>query len=352
MSYQKPTDASTRGAALIRVFFFLIIFTSFSSTITHGADAVSFNLAWVPQGSTSGVLVAIENGYYEEVNLEVTAVRGYGGNRTINELDQGLFDFAYGNPIGIILNRANGGHTRLIGVINDVWPAGLCYVEQERQPRTIEDLQGLTAIGGAFSPVHELVPIWLEKNGFPRDHINLVRVQPDVIVASLTQGRAELAECWRGSDMPLIKKQAAALGKTVGWLEYRKFNLDIYSNGLATSEQMITEQPEVVRRFVQATYRGYQFLIDHPEEAADIVHGRYPLLDHDVLLGQIEDINELIIGPDLAERGLGWIRADKMARTVELVTEAYDVRDTVQTADIFTNQFLETVDEFSGEDIR
>ena len=261
MNYQKPKDISTRGNTPISAFFFLIIFTSFSSTITHGADAVSFNLSWVPQGSSSGVLVAIENGYYEEVNLEVTAFRGYGGNRTINELDQGLFDYAYGNPIGIILNRANGGHTRLIGVISDVWSAGLCYVEQERQPRTIEDLQGLTAIGGAFSPVHELVPIWLEKNGFPRDHINLVRVQPDVIEASLAQGRAELADCWRGSNMPLIKKQAAALGKTVGWLEYRKFNLDIYSSGLATSEQMIIEQPGLVHRFIQAPTLGYQFLI-------------------------------------------------------------------------------------------
>ena len=131
-----------------------------------------------------------------------------------------------------------------------------------------------------------------------------------------------------------------------------KFNLDIYSSGLATSEQMIIEQPGLVHRFVQATYRGYQFLIDYPEEAADIVHNRYPLLDRDVLLGQIEDTNELIIGPDLAERGLGWIRADKMARTVELVAEAYGIGDSVQTADIFTNQFLETADEFSGEDIQ
>ena len=43
-----------------------------------GAQQVTFNLAWLPQGSLSGVIVAIDLGYYAELGLEVKAVRGPG----------------------------------------------------------------------------------------------------------------------------------------------------------------------------------------------------------------------------------------------------------------------------------
>jgi len=60
-------------------------------------DKVKFNLAWLPQGSTGGILVAIAKGFYAEAGLDVSAVRGYGGQRTVNEIDQGLFEFGYGD---------------------------------------------------------------------------------------------------------------------------------------------------------------------------------------------------------------------------------------------------------------
>jgi ABC-type nitrate/sulfonate/bicarbonate transport system substrate-binding protein len=45
------------------------------------AQQVTFNLFWLPQGSISGVIVAIELGYYAELGFDAKAVRGYEGNR-------------------------------------------------------------------------------------------------------------------------------------------------------------------------------------------------------------------------------------------------------------------------------
>jgi len=57
-------------------------------------EKVTFNMSWLPQGSSIGIIVAQAQGYYKEAGLDVNIVRGYGGNRTANELDQGQFDFA------------------------------------------------------------------------------------------------------------------------------------------------------------------------------------------------------------------------------------------------------------------
>ncbi|MCI0524545.1 MAG: nitrate ABC transporter permease, partial [Acidobacteria bacterium] len=44
---------------------------------------VKVNLAWLPQGSTGGILVAIGKGFYAENGLEVETMRGYGGQRAV-----------------------------------------------------------------------------------------------------------------------------------------------------------------------------------------------------------------------------------------------------------------------------
>ena len=91
-------------------------------------EKVTYNMAWLPQGSSIGVIVAQDKGYFREVGLDTNIVRGYGGNRTANELDQGQFEFGYVDPISLILNRSNGGKIKMVGAINTRWPAGVCYV--------------------------------------------------------------------------------------------------------------------------------------------------------------------------------------------------------------------------------
>ena len=48
------------------------------------SEQITFNMSWLPQGSMSGVIVAIDQGFYEDVGLDVEAVRGFGGIRSAN----------------------------------------------------------------------------------------------------------------------------------------------------------------------------------------------------------------------------------------------------------------------------
>ncbi len=107
-------------------------------------EKITYNMAWLPQGSSIGVIVAPDRGYFKEFGIDVNIVRGYGGNRTANELDQGQFEIGYVDPISLILNRTNGGKIRLVGAINTRWPAGICYVTKRNQ-KSIDDLNGLHA---------------------------------------------------------------------------------------------------------------------------------------------------------------------------------------------------------------
>ena len=96
----------------------------------EGARTVRFNMAWLPQGSMAGIFVAIDKSYFADAGLNVEPMRGFGGMRTANELDQGMFEFAYIDPLSVALSRAKGGKVRMIGGINMRLPAGACFVKE------------------------------------------------------------------------------------------------------------------------------------------------------------------------------------------------------------------------------
>ena len=303
-------------------------------------EKVTYNMAWLPQGSSVGVIVAQAQGFFREVGLDTSIVRGYGGNRTANELDQGQFEFGYVDPISLVLNRANGGKIRMIGAINTRWPAGICFDTKRHQPRTPADMKGLRLGGGSASPVHNVVPAWLALNDQPKDSIRLLRMDPAVVDASLIEGRIDLAECWRASNRAVTQKQANAAGVTLGWIEYGDFGLDAYGSGFAASEDLIRKRPEVVKKFLRASYRGYAFAMANPEQAADLMVKMFPTTDREVALAQIKDMNDLLVDPAVKAKGLGYLREDRMRATVQFVDKAFGLDGKVKPQDAYTNDLL------------
>ena len=303
-------------------------------------EKITYNMSWLPQGSSIGAIVAQAQGYYKEAGLDVNIVRGYGGNRTANELDQGQFEFAYVDPISLALTRSNGGHVRLVGAVNTTWPARVCYVEKNGKRLTLDDMKGMTMGGGSASPVHNIVPTWLEMNGKPRDYIRLLRMDPAVVDAALVEGKIDLAECWKGSNVATILKQAGAAGVKIGWIEYSDYGLNAYGSGLATTDERIAKNPDLVRRFLKATYRGYQFAIDKPDAAVDVMLKAFPTVDRNVGLQQIREIDQIIVDPNARDKALGYLRQDRMQSTASFVDKAFNLNGKVKAADLYTDDFV------------
>jgi NitT/TauT family transport system substrate-binding protein len=304
------------------------------------APAIEFNLSWLPQGSTAGVIVAAHLGYYAEEGLDVTPVRGFGGVRTINELAQGMFMFGYGNPDAIVLNRAAGGTTRLVGSVNSTNPGGICYVQERHSITSLDDMAGLTLGVAAGTPVNVTFPALLRRHGLPEDHVEFVQLQGAVIVSALLTGQIDIYECWRGSGRALLIQQARNHGVTIGYLSYEDLGLDTLGSGIATTDAVIEQHPEIVAAVLRATYRGYEFLRENPEGAADIVVLLHPEINREAVLMQIHDINELLVAPGTEANGVGWIDPVRMEALVAFIAEANELATPVAPEDVYTNAFI------------
>lgn len=319
--------------------FALFLLASCSSNEASGR--ITFNMGWLPQGSVGGVIVAHEKGYFREAGLDVSLARGFGGIRTVNEVDRGLFQFGYGDPVAVALNRSKGGHTQLIGAVNKQWPAGLCHVAGRRDLRRPADLEGLTIGGGTGSPIQVLLPLLLKRNGVDPAKVRILEMDPAVIDVSLVRGVIDAAECWRGSNKAVVELYARRAGATIAVMGYEQFKLDMYGSGIVASQAYLDKQPETARTFLAAVYKGYRWAAAHPGEAADMVARRYPGTDKDVVRQQIEETVALM-GPD---DSIGRFDPEQMRQTADFLSDAYRLDTPIAASDIYSNAYLPDVEQ-------
>ena len=65
--------------------------------------------------------------------------------------------------------------------------------------------------------------------------------------------------------------------------DYNK-NLDYYTPVIITNEKMISQNSDIVKKFMQATKKGYQYSWENPDQAANILLKSAPELNKDLVM--------------------------------------------------------------------
>jgi ABC-type nitrate/sulfonate/bicarbonate transport system substrate-binding protein len=240
-------------------------------------NKVTVMLDWVPNVNHTGLFVAQQNGYFAEQGLEVTIVQP-GEVFAEQAVAGGAADFGVSFQEQVTLARANDG-VPLVAIAAVIqhntsgfatragegaqspadW-AGLRY-GSFGSPFETPTLQSLMACaGGDFTQVQ------IVETGF---------TDP---LALLSERQIDLAWIFFGTQGITAQQQGIAL-EVVMMDQYFDCIPDYYTPVLITSEPMIAERPDVVRKFVAAVSRGYDFAIENPDEAATLLHTFAPESD-------------------------------------------------------------------------
>jgi NitT/TauT family transport system substrate-binding protein len=134
---------------------------------------------------------------------------------------------------------------------------------------------------------------------------------------------------------------AAVKGKTWKALRFADYGLPTYSDVIFVSADTLKKNPEMVRSYLKAVQRGMQFVIEHPDEAAEIL-AAFP--------GQIEDAkklawrfklqNQLFQSEDTKKHGLLWMNPATWEQMVAVLKEGDQIPNTVPASDVMTDEYL------------
>ena len=302
-------------------------------------EAVKLNLNFLPYGLHVGFYVAREQGWYREAGMEVEILKGEGSSDAVRRMGTGVVDFAFADLGSLILGRSRGLKVKALGVVGEKDPSVMISLKSAGI-RTPKDLEGKSIGALTASALRDTWPPLAALNTVDLKKVNWVDMPSSAYVASLLSKKVHAIATY-AFTLPGYEVQAKKIGEEVSVLYYADFGVDTYGPGLLTSEQNIKEKPDLVRRFVQASMRGYAWSFENPEEALRLFLKVHPEASPERVRSEARITAELMLTPFAAKQGIGHYDERKVIQTRDLTLKPRNIdTSTIQVKDIYTNEFL------------
>ncbi len=296
---------------------------------------VTFQLAWTHEYSSAPFYAAIENGHFEDANLNVTLVSGgFTDEGYIQPIDEVLAEdnvFGLTSTYSLIEARANDKPVVAISTVMQRSPFALISLSEDNIT-TPADLVGKT-ITVADGPPRIEVEALLAQQGIGLDEVTIVS-RTSFGVDPLINQEVDVLAGWIINEG--IQVQEA--GFEPNFILLSDYGIDEYSFIVFTTEKMINEQPEIVNAVVDAISQGMQDVIDDPEKTIDLVMKYAPDLDRAQQLNRLYAMLPLL---NLPNTPLGQMDEVIWTGNVQLMVDNDVIAESVDPSEAYTNRFVE-----------
>jgi NitT/TauT family transport system substrate-binding protein len=238
---------------------------------------VVLRLKWIHQAQFAGFYTAVEKGFYKEAGLDVEIRPGGSDFPAVQMVASGSEEFGVTGADQIIIAREKGVPVKALSAIYRKTPF-VMFTLKESGITTMEDLVG-QKVGIKLGGNEELTFRAMEKSaGIETSQIEEMPIKYDL--SPLLTGQVK---AWPGyviNEVLAVQEQ----GKEVNIIDPNDYGINFYADTLFTTESVIEKDPEMVRSFVQASMQGWDYAMEHPEEAAEfgLKYGEKLDLAHEV----------------------------------------------------------------------
>jgi len=242
------------------------------------SDKVTYLTAVGAFGRESYAWVAKEKGFFAEVGIEVDIRPGSGTTENLGLLASGRAQFSANDLSAVMIVLGNGKYRDDVRAVAAIQQRTLNSVTALAGTgiQTPRDLAGRTVGGVRGGAPWLLFPAYAKLAGVDPRTVKWVGVEaaqmPKLLAAGKVDGVGQFVVA-----RPAVEK--AAGGRAAVVLPYSDVLTDLYGNALIASTKMLREDPDLVRRFVDALLKGLLYSIAHPDETGEILRKFVPTAD-------------------------------------------------------------------------
>lgn len=244
-------------------------------------EEITFVLDWTPNTNHTGIYVALEKGYYEEAGLKVNVVQPAEGSA---ESLVGTEYAQFGVSFQDYLAHAISGNSKMpvvaIAAILQHNHSGILSRAGEGIDRPL-GLEGKKYATWDLPVEHKILETVMKEDG--GDFGNVEKIPSTVLDEITALDSKEIDAVWVYYGWAGIAAEVRNF--ETDYFEFKDIDptFDYYSPILITNEKLIKENPDLVQAFVDATKKGYEFAIQNPEEAAEILLSADDALSEDLV---------------------------------------------------------------------
>ena len=299
------------------------------TAVAGGQTKIRFQTDWYPQPEHGGYYQALARGFYAEEGLDVEIVPGGPNAQVMAGVATGRAQFGMTNGDDLIVAISRGVPLKMVAAEMQRDAQGILYHEQN-PIRDLRDLNGRTIMAGAGS-------VWIQvaqqKYGIK---FNLFPLVGDL--ARFVNDPEFVQQCFVTNE-PFFARQQ---GLKVGALLIAHPGYEPYRVVLA-SEALIRENPDLVRRFVRASLRGWtDYLSGDPAPANALIKRLRPDLPDDFFTYSIKAMKDyqLVLGDPSRGEKMGQLTAARIETQIKLLRELHMTERDLRVEDVATFDFL------------
>lgn len=312
-----------------------IVFLIVPTNVLAQNGQVELILDWVPNTNHTGLYVALEKGYFEEAGIDITIRRPpEGSSAELVGLNQAQFGIGFQDYLANSL--AGGLPITAVAAIIEHNTSGIISREDD-QITSPEKMEG-HSYGTANDPIElAIIKHIIQSENGDFNKVELVPNQADNSVVGLANSMFDTSWVYYAFDGMMAENQ----GVPTNFFYFKDYGdeLDFYSPVIIANNDYLAENPEEASAVIKAIKRGYQYTIEHPEEAVDILIKHAPELEEqrEFVLASQNWINEQYASDPA---NWGYIDEERWNAFYDWLYENQLIDVDLTEQDYFTNEFL------------
>lgn len=268
---------------------------------SDGKQSVTLLLNWYPEAEHGGYYAALVHGFYAEEGLDVTIRPGGKSVVVAPELEMGRVQFGIGNADDVLMARSEEAH--MVALMAPLQNGPRCIMVREDSGITkFEELKNcklLIDLGRPYIP-------FLKSRGLLDASVQTVPYTGTV--TELVAGPGVAQQAYNFSE-PLLAEQA---GVPVRNLMMSDIGYNPYACCLLSTNDVISKQPELARKMVRASIRGWQKYLEDPQSTnAYILKQNEQGMTLEALDYGVKKLQELCLPNGMEPSALGKMEASR-----------------------------------------
>ncbi len=291
-----------------------------------------------PIAEQANIYAAQEHGWFRDEGLEFAFVPGAGGGDALKHVLAGNADLAFTNLEPVFFALDQGSKLR---AVYNIYPQNVFNVLalKDKGVTQPKDLKGkkVGVYSKASGTYHNLL-VLLHSAGLKEADVEVVASGVNNF-GPLVQGQVD-AQAATDTGLFLARQQGLGEVDTIWVRDY----LNTPSDAFVVAEETFQARQDSLRRFLRAYRRGSQWMLDNPQQAAELAR-KYAIDGQDAArnLGIIELRNASTVNDDTRVRGLGWFNLDVLRQVERALFDLGLIENRVNVKDVFTNDLSEAL---------
>ncbi|WP_166238655.1 ABC transporter substrate-binding protein [Paenibacillus turpanensis] len=282
---------------------------------------------WFAEPEHGGQYAALVKDFYKEAGLDMTIQSGGPGVSSTQIVASGKAQFGMGQADEVLLARQNGIPLVVIAATFQTNAQGIMF--HKGKYKSIEDLNGQKVY------VASGVAYWeYFKRAYNLDQVQEMKYTGSL--ANFVSDPSAATQIYVTAEPFAMKEQ----GVEVDYFLNADFGYKPYGNVLYTTADYIKNHPDIVKAYVEASIKGWNYYKTNSEEINKFIHEKNPDMSLEHMKYGAEAQLDLVYGGDAETNGVGYMAKERWETLQKQLLDIGLLKTAEPLDQVYTNEFL------------